>query len=167
MNNDDYKGYLSLWNVPPNLSNQNFHNKFIRSLAISHQVEVVSVRPINGNFRSKTLHSASKLENNITWNYIKVSSSKVDKLINLNTRIKKAIIGKATKESIIFVDVLNRTLLKSSLSVAKKYGCKFDIVDLQHEYFETVGKYTMEMVRKGLTPNPDVMCNRWIKLGAF
>lgn len=124
MNNDDYKGYLSLWNVPPNLSNQNFHNKFIRSLAISHQVEVVSVRPINGNFRSKTLHSASNLENNITWNYIKVSSSKVDKLINLNTRIKKAIIGKATKESIIFVDVLNRTLLKSSLNVAKKYGCK-------------------------------------------
>ncbi len=51
--------------------------------------------------------------------------------------------------------------------IAKKYGCKFDIVDLQHEYFETVGKYTMEMVRKGLTPNPDVMCNRWIKLGAF
>ena len=47
--------------------------------------------------------------------------------------------------------------------IAKKYGCKFDIVDLQHEYFETVGKYTMEMVRKGLTPNPDVMCNRWIK----
>ena len=51
--------------------------------------------------------------------------------------------------------------------IAKKYGCQFDIVDLQHEYFETVGKYTMEMVRKGLTPNPDVMCNRWIKLGAF
>jgi len=51
--------------------------------------------------------------------------------------------------------------------IAKKYGCKFDIVDLQHEYFETVGRYTMETVRKGLTPNPDVMCNRWIKLGAF
>ena len=45
--------------------------------------------------------------------------------------------------------------------IARKYGCQFDIVDLQHEYFETVGKYTMEMVRKGLTPNPDVMCNRW------
>ncbi len=51
--------------------------------------------------------------------------------------------------------------------IAKKYSCKFDIVDLQHEYFETVGRYTMEMVRKGLTPNPDVMCNRWINLGAF
>ena len=115
MNNEDYKGYLSLWNVPPNLSNQNFHNKFIRSLAISQQVEVISVRPINSNFRAKTLHSASKLENNITWNYIKVSSYKVDKLLNLNVRIQKAVIGKAAKESIVFVDVLNRTLLKSSL----------------------------------------------------
>lgn len=51
--------------------------------------------------------------------------------------------------------------------IAKKYGCKFDIVDLQKDYFDTVGRYTMDMVRKGLTPNPDVMCNRWIKLGAF
>ena len=124
MNNEDYKEYLSLWSVPPNLSNQNFHNKFIRSLAISQQVEAISVRPINSNFKAKTLHCASKLENNITWNYIKVSSYKVDKLLNLNVRIQKAVIGKATKESIIFVDVLNRTLLKSSLRVAKKYGCK-------------------------------------------
>lgn len=51
--------------------------------------------------------------------------------------------------------------------IAKKYGCKFDIIDLQHEYFERVGLYTMDTVRKGLTPNPDVMCNRMIKFGAF
>jgi tRNA (5-methylaminomethyl-2-thiouridylate)-methyltransferase len=51
--------------------------------------------------------------------------------------------------------------------IAKKYGCSFDIVDLQHEYFERVGRYTMESVRKGRTPNPDVMCNRFIKFGAF
>ena len=124
MNNDDYKGYLSLWNVPPNLSNQNFHNKFIRSLAITQQIEVISVRPINSNFKAKTLQGAAKLENNITWNYIKVSSSKIDKLLNLNARIQKTVIGKVDKDSIIIVDVLNRTLLKSSLSVAKKYGCK-------------------------------------------
>ena len=124
MNNEDYKGYLSLWNVPPNLSNQNFHNKFIRSLAISHQVEVISVRPINANFKQKTLHSASKLENNITWNYVKVSSSRVDKLLSLSSRIAKAAEGKAERESVIFVDVLNRTLLKSSISVASKYGSK-------------------------------------------
>ncbi len=51
--------------------------------------------------------------------------------------------------------------------IAKKYGCSFDVVDLQKEYFDNVARYTMESVRKGLTPNPDVMCNRLIKFGAF
>lgn len=51
--------------------------------------------------------------------------------------------------------------------IAKKYGCEFDIIDLQKEYYDRVARYTMDSVRKGLTPNPDVMCNRFIKFGAF
>lgn len=51
--------------------------------------------------------------------------------------------------------------------IAKKYGCEFDIIDLQKEYYDRVAQYTMDSVRKGLTPNPDVMCNRMIKFGAF
>ena len=51
--------------------------------------------------------------------------------------------------------------------IAKKYGCRFDVVDLQKEYWSTVVKYTMESVKQGLTPNPDVMCNLLIKFGAF
>jgi tRNA-specific 2-thiouridylase len=51
--------------------------------------------------------------------------------------------------------------------IAKKYGCKMEIVDLQKNYWETVVTYTIETVKKGLTPNPDVMCNRLIKFGAF
>ena len=124
MNNEDYKGYLSLWNVPPNLSNQNFHNKFIRSLALSHQIEVISVRPINANFKQKTLHSASGLENNITWNYVKVSSSKIDKLLGLSSRIAKTVGSKIDKDTVIFVDALNRVLLKSAVKAANKYRCR-------------------------------------------
>ena len=51
--------------------------------------------------------------------------------------------------------------------IAKKYGCKFDIVDLQKEYWDSVVRYTIDTVRKGLTPNPDIMCNLLIKFGAF
>ncbi len=51
--------------------------------------------------------------------------------------------------------------------VAKKYGCKMEVVNLQKEYFDTVVKYTIDAVHKGLTPNPDIMCNRMIKFGAF
>lgn len=51
--------------------------------------------------------------------------------------------------------------------IAKRYGCKMEIVDLQKEYYDTVVKYTLDTVKKGLTPNPDVMCNLLIKFGAF
>ena len=51
--------------------------------------------------------------------------------------------------------------------IAKKYGLKMEIVDLQKEYWDRVVSYTIETVQKGLTPNPDVMCNRLIKFGSF
>jgi len=51
--------------------------------------------------------------------------------------------------------------------VAKKYGCHFEIVSLQEEYWNNVVKYTIDSVKKGLTPNPDIMCNKLIKFGAF
>ena len=41
------------------------------------------------------------------------------------------------------------------------------VIDCHKEYWEQVTKYTMDKVRNGLTPNPDVMCNRLIKFGAF
>lgn len=51
--------------------------------------------------------------------------------------------------------------------IAKKYGLRFETVSLQKEYWDTVVAYTLRTVREGLTPNPDVMCNRLIKFGAF
>lgn len=51
--------------------------------------------------------------------------------------------------------------------VARKYGCPLEIVDLHHEYWDNVVAYTIDKVRKGLTPNPDVMCNKLIKFGCF
>ncbi|MDR1600919.1 MAG: tRNA 2-thiouridine(34) synthase MnmA [Tannerella sp.] len=51
--------------------------------------------------------------------------------------------------------------------IAQKYGCRFEIVSLHDEYWEKVVSYTIESVRRGLTPNPDVMCNKYIKFGCF
>ncbi len=51
--------------------------------------------------------------------------------------------------------------------VAKKYGLKMEVVSLQKEYWEQVVDYTIETVKKGLTPNPDIMCNKLIKFGSF
>lgn len=51
--------------------------------------------------------------------------------------------------------------------IAKKYGCPFDVISLQQEYWDRVISYTIDSVKKGLTPNPDMMCNKMIKFGAF
>ena len=51
--------------------------------------------------------------------------------------------------------------------IARHYGCRFEEVNLHQEYWDNVVSYTIESVRKGLTPNPDVMCNKLIKFGAF
>lgn len=51
--------------------------------------------------------------------------------------------------------------------VARKYGCALEIIDLRREYWENVVAYTIDKVRRGLTPNPDVMCNKLIKFGCF
>ena len=57
--------------------------------------------------------------------------------------------------------------LEMATSVAHKYGCKLAVIDCHKEYWNEVTRYTMEKVKAGLTPNPDVMCNRLIKFGAF
>lgn len=51
--------------------------------------------------------------------------------------------------------------------LAKRYGLKLDVIDLHKEYWDKVVGYTMDKARKGLTPNPDVMCNKLIKFGCF
>ena len=57
--------------------------------------------------------------------------------------------------------------LEMASSVAHKYKCRLEVVDCHREYWDQVARYTMEKVKAGFTPNPDVMCNRLIKFGAF
>lgn len=51
--------------------------------------------------------------------------------------------------------------------IAKKYNLPLEIVSLQDEYWAYVVKYTLDTVKAGLTPHPDMMCNRLIKFGFF
>jgi tRNA-specific 2-thiouridylase len=57
--------------------------------------------------------------------------------------------------------------LEMATAVAAKFKCKLQVIDCHKEYWDQVSKYTMDKVRAGYTPNPDVMCNRLIKFGAF
>ncbi|MDE6792329.1 MAG: tRNA 2-thiouridine(34) synthase MnmA, partial [Muribaculaceae bacterium] len=51
--------------------------------------------------------------------------------------------------------------------IAKKYNLPLEIVSLHDEYWEYVMEYTLQTVKKGLTPHPDMMCNKIIKFGFF
>jgi len=57
--------------------------------------------------------------------------------------------------------------LEMATALAARYGCRLEVVDCHDDYWSEVTRYTMEKVRNGRTPNPDVMCNRLIKFGAF
>jgi len=51
--------------------------------------------------------------------------------------------------------------------VANKLGIPFYVFNMEKEYKERVVDYMIDSYRNGLTPNPDVMCNKEIKFGLF
>lgn len=51
--------------------------------------------------------------------------------------------------------------------VAEHVGIPFYVWDFEEEYKRRVVDYMIDGYRAGITPNPDVMCNREIKFGLF
>lgn len=66
-----------------------------------------------------------------------------------------------------FLDCSSEEDIELTSWLAKYYGLKMEVVPLHKEYWDNVMAYALDAVRKGLTPNPDVMCNRLIKFGEF
>lgn len=54
-----------------------------------------------------------------------------------------------------------------ALRVAAKLDIPFMTLDLEKEYKKSVADYMVSEYEAGRTPNPDVMCNKTIKFGAF
>jgi tRNA-specific 2-thiouridylase len=52
-------------------------------------------------------------------------------------------------------------------AVAEHLGIEFEVVNLMRDYRSQVVDYLLTEYAQGLTPNPDVMCNREIKFGVF
>jgi len=52
-------------------------------------------------------------------------------------------------------------------AVAERLRIDFQVVNLMRDYRERVVQYLLDGYARGLTPNPDVMCNREIKFGVF
>ena len=54
-----------------------------------------------------------------------------------------------------------------AMRVAAKLDIPFFTCDAEKEYKDDVADYFIDSYKKGLTPNPDVMCNKYVKFGAF
>lgn len=57
--------------------------------------------------------------------------------------------------------------LESARAVATTLGIPFRIVNMIEHYKEHVVKALIEGYRNGITPNPDMLCNRHVKFGAL
>jgi len=54
-----------------------------------------------------------------------------------------------------------------ALKVCQKLDIPLHRVDFVKEYWDFVFKYFLDELKKGRTPNPDIMCNRYIKFDLF
>lgn len=57
--------------------------------------------------------------------------------------------------------------IEDARAVADHLGIEFRVVNLMRDYRERIVQYLLDGYARGLTPNPDVMCNREIKFGVF
>jgi tRNA-specific 2-thiouridylase len=56
---------------------------------------------------------------------------------------------------------------QDALQVANKLGIELHRVDFIKEYWDNVFTYFLSEYEKGRTPNPDILCNKYIKFDAF
>jgi len=57
--------------------------------------------------------------------------------------------------------------IEDAHAVAKTLGIEFRVIDLIDSYKDRIVDYLVEGYRSGITPNPDVWCNREMKFGVF
>jgi tRNA-specific 2-thiouridylase len=57
--------------------------------------------------------------------------------------------------------------IEDGRAVARALGIEFRVIDLIDSYKEKIVEYLVNGYEEGLTPNPDVWCNREMKFGVF
>ncbi len=66
-----------------------------------------------------------------------------------------------------FLECTWRDDRRDAMAVCAQLGIPFETCDLEEEYKRDVVDYLIREYASGRTPNPDVMCNQYIKFGAF
>lgn len=57
--------------------------------------------------------------------------------------------------------------LQYARATCQALGVPLEVISLQREYHERVVEYTIQELKKGFTPSPDIFCNHRVKFGIF
>ena len=119
---EDYIAFCRSWTLSLNTTIQRLHNRLIRSLALTHEVDVISVRPFSKKHCDlKRLRASTTQEGKITWHYLEIKRNRILRFVSAKRQADRLLKKMNLKDSIILTDTLNPYLLNSSTSLAKKY----------------------------------------------
>ena len=120
---EDYVSFSKMWDSSLNASIQNLHNRFIRSLALTHEVEVISIRPFSRKYcKLKKLDADTKQEGKITWHYLGIRRHKLSRYLSITKQCNKIIKKMNLKDAIVITDTLNPNVLRNSTKISKKFN---------------------------------------------
>lgn len=119
---NDYIEFNKLWTVSLNPSNQNFHNKMIRSFALQNDVEVISIRPFSkAKCNIRTLKAETKQFNNVTYHYLKINRNKLFRMTLLKKQVKNIIPTIKTDDCIVVTDTINPKCVSVTNCIQRKF----------------------------------------------
>ena len=168
---EDYVSFSSAWDSSLNTSIQNLHNRLIRSLALTHEVEVISIRPFSRKYcKLKKLEAESRQEGKVTWHYLEIKRSKLSRSSAVKKQCKKILAKMNLKDCIIITDTLNPNVLSNAISSADKYDLPIiGVCSTTPSSIHNTGRsYTTSLLGKAanlsgyitLTPGLNVLFNK-------
>lgn len=122
MDEVDYLAFATTWSIPLNPSNQNFHNKVIRSLMRHCCIEVISIRPFSRKYCNEySLEASQKLTGRISWHYLAIPRHRLVKYVTCKKQAIELVSKMNTEDTVIITDTINPVVSTVANALKKKF----------------------------------------------
>ena len=119
---NDYIDFNKMWSVSLNPSNQNFHNKVIRALALNNKVDVFSIRPFSREkCKLNELKGYDRECGNITYHYLPIKKNRFTRLMVINKSAKLLMEKIVSDDTVIITDTINPKCVMVTNHLQKKF----------------------------------------------
>ena len=109
----------------PAFQSQKYHRLLIEGLAAHTQVDVIANPPLNkGLMHQSCIALPGETEGGARYRYVRVYRNPVRKLLHVAAATFWQVARRAKSDSVVVVDVLNRTTALSALLAARMRGCR-------------------------------------------